>query len=747
MLSEVTHRELRADLVFRWIHDRRSILCLDPFAELAIVDEQRQSRKQAQSSSLFLCFHDHNLGAHVDFATRGVNVLDLAYTNIPGVYHAEPRPHLGYSDHITVMLIPAYRPLVRHSKPVLKLVKTWPEGAISALQDCFECTDWDIFSEAATNGDTTDLEEYTSSVTSYISKCIDDMTISKSITTCSNQKPWMTAKVHALLKSRDSAFRAGDKDALRTARAKLSRAIREAKCTRSQRIHGHFQSSGDTWRMWQGIQSITNYRPASPACDSDASLPDVLNSFYTWFETQNDVTARKTIPTPEDQAEEGSSSTSHPETIESILSSCITAWFGNCIVSDRKTLQRTVNTAEKITGVSLPSITDIYSTRCIRKANNIMDDPTQPSHTLFTLLPSGKRAREQNKRAKLYGLLKQKHIDVVMLQETHSDISNAADWVKEWDGAVERMRFLDTLNNVIADCDTADILILGGDFTTDNLDQNHGEPHVASQQKNGQKRFIHAVRTESGDLLSEPTEIRKQTVSFYSKLYSSEWSGAQVVEDSFLMDLPKISERAARELDRELTLEELHEALQRMENGRASGIDGLPVEFYKAFWAVIGQDMLDVLRNNIRRGIVTLRELVNIMLSDLLRAKDLAVRMGLQSLHVVNQLLHRWRSALTSEKRVQLMDYQHTETGPAEDRPFPQLNIAPDLDGCAGPLLECWGEGEMDFGSVSGKLLYRACVKVLNKKKLSGRVDTPWRSVLGFNDDVKPEWMHCTDHR
>ncbi|KAK3555734.1 hypothetical protein QTP86_028985, partial [Hemibagrus guttatus] len=28
------------------------------------------------------------------------------------------------------------------------------------------------------------------------------------------------------------------------------------------------------------------------------------------------------------------------ETIKSILSSCITAWFGNCTVSDRKTLQR-----------------------------------------------------------------------------------------------------------------------------------------------------------------------------------------------------------------------------------------------------------------------------------------------------------------------------------------------------------------------------------------------------------------------
>ncbi|KAK3506468.1 hypothetical protein QTP70_001152 [Hemibagrus guttatus] len=208
--------------------------------------------------------------AHPDrlfiIATRGVNTLDLVYTNIPSAYRAEPRPNLSYSDHISVMLIPAYRPLIRHSKPVLKLVKTWPEGATSALQDCFECTDWDMFREAATKGDTTDLEEYMSSVTSYISKCIDDVTISRSITTHSNQKPWMTAKVCALL-----------------------------------RIHGHFQSSSDTRRMWQGIQTITNYRPVPPACDSDASLLDALNSFYSRFEAQNDVTVRKTIPPQEDQ--------------------------------------------------------------------------------------------------------------------------------------------------------------------------------------------------------------------------------------------------------------------------------------------------------------------------------------------------------------------------------------------------------------------------------------------------------------
>ncbi|KAL7857249.1 hypothetical protein SRHO_G00161480 [Serrasalmus rhombeus] len=43
------------------------------------------------------------------------------------------------------------------------------------------------------------------------------------------------------------------------------------------------------------------------------------------------------------------------------------------------------------------------------------------------------------------------------------------------------------------------------------------------ERKNGQKRFMHAVRSESGDLVSEPSEIRQQTVSFFSKLFESEW--------------------------------------------------------------------------------------------------------------------------------------------------------------------------------------------------------------------------------
>ena len=67
-------------------------------------------------------------------------------------------------------------------------------------------------------------------------------------------------------------------------------------------------------------------------------------------------------------------------TIESILTSCITAWYGNCSASDRKALQRVVRTAQYITGAKLPAIQDIYTRRHQRKNLKIVKDSSHPSH-------------------------------------------------------------------------------------------------------------------------------------------------------------------------------------------------------------------------------------------------------------------------------------------------------------------------------------------------------------------------------
>ena len=85
--------------------------------------------------------------------------------------------------------------------------------------------------------------------------------------------------------------------------------------------------------------------------------------------------------------------------IESILTGCITVWYGNCSASDRKALQRVVRTAQYITGAN-PAIQDLYTRRCQRKALKIVKDSSHPSHRLFSLLPHGKRYRSAKSRTK-----------------------------------------------------------------------------------------------------------------------------------------------------------------------------------------------------------------------------------------------------------------------------------------------------------------------------------------------------------
>ena len=83
-------------------------------------------------------------------------------------------------------------------------------------------------------------------------------------------------------------------------------------------------------------------------------------------------------------------------TVESLLSNSITVWFGNCTVQERKALQRVIKTAQYICGAAFPSLQDIYNTRDTKRAHNITKD-THP-HTLFTLLPSGRRYRSMKAR-------------------------------------------------------------------------------------------------------------------------------------------------------------------------------------------------------------------------------------------------------------------------------------------------------------------------------------------------------------
>ncbi len=77
--------------------------------------------------------------------------------------------------------------------------------------------------------------------------------------------------------------------------------------------------------------------------------------------------------------------------IESVLTQCISVWYGNASNQDCKALQRVVRLAERISGSALPSLQDIYLKRYKSRAAKIIKDSNHPSNSLFFVLPSGKR--------------------------------------------------------------------------------------------------------------------------------------------------------------------------------------------------------------------------------------------------------------------------------------------------------------------------------------------------------------------
>ena len=174
---------------------------------------------------------------------------------------------------MSVFLVPAYRPVIRRTQIITRTVRSWPEGASQWLQDCFETTDWTIFSHQ-------DLEVFTSAVLGYIQYCVNTATVDRQIRLFPNGKPCMNSEVRRLLWERNEAFRFGDREHFSAARAALKRGIWEAKMTYKAKIEEEF-SSNNSRQVWQGLRHITNQgsRNTAAIC-GDASLAEELNSFF-----------------------------------------------------------------------------------------------------------------------------------------------------------------------------------------------------------------------------------------------------------------------------------------------------------------------------------------------------------------------------------------------------------------------------------------------------------------------------------
>ncbi|KAK0154383.1 hypothetical protein N1851_003537 [Merluccius polli] len=133
----------------------------------------------------------NNFHQYVDCPTRDNKTLDLLYANVMDAYDASP---LGRSDHNLVMMTPKYVPL-----------------------DCFESTDWDVLCEP--HGE--DIDNMTDCITDYIRFCEDTTMPARTVQCFSNNKPWITSDLKALLNKKKKAFRSGDREEQRRVQHEL----------------------------------------------------------------------------------------------------------------------------------------------------------------------------------------------------------------------------------------------------------------------------------------------------------------------------------------------------------------------------------------------------------------------------------------------------------------------------------------------------------------------------------------------
>ena len=116
-----------------------------------------------------------------------------------------------------------------------------------------------------------------------------------------------------------------------------------------------------------------------------------------------------------------------------------------------------------------------------------------------------------------------------------------------------------------------------------------------------QKKEMTELKSRSGELLSDSKDIRKE-IDFYQDLFSVKEVGPEAHD--WLLDQVSMSvdEQEQTSCEGLLTVEECREALNGMDTGKFPGIDGLTAEFYIAFWAVLGSDLVEVLSYGFQQG-------------------------------------------------------------------------------------------------------------------------------------------------
>jgi len=118
---------------------------------------------------------------------------------------------------------------------------------------------------------------------------------------------------------------------------------------------------------------------------------------------------------------------------------------------------------------------------------------------------------------------------------------------------------------------------------------------LRKEHDRGKSKTISVLETEKGKI-EDPKSIVEECKDFYANLYKEE-NVDQSLIDYFLKEVPKLPEIDRDSCEGLLSVEECLISINKMENGKSPGMDGLPKEFYSKVFHIIGKDFVKVMNN------------------------------------------------------------------------------------------------------------------------------------------------------
>ena len=140
------------------------------------------------------------------------------------------------------------------------------------------------------------------------------------------------------------------------------------------------------------------------------------------------------------------------------------------------------------------------------------------------------------------------------------------------------------------------------------------------ETSNKKKTSVRKIFTSKGSLTHDPQKIMYELESYYSNLYAKNSSANSATISAFIKDsnqIPKLPENLRNICEGKLGYGECYNVLKTFQKNKSPGNDGLTVEFYIAFWPLIGTLLVDSLNyafeygelsNSQKQAIITLIE-------------------------------------------------------------------------------------------------------------------------------------------